>query len=190
MFIESKRLLIRDLKQDDFTALHAYLSDKENVYYMLHDANTEADTLLFLNKVMEENAKVPRTVFEMGVVRTEDGVLIGNCGIYLKDVFSDDGSVVVAKQASLGWIVNKKYQKNGYGTEIAKCLIDVCFEKLQVHRIVANCHSENYASYRVMERSGMRFEGLFKKSRYGIIGGVSQWYDVREYAILDSDYYM
>jgi len=39
------------------------------------------------------------------------------------------------------------------------------FNELNLHRIVAGCDEENYSSYRVMKRIGMRREGLFIEDR-------------------------
>ena len=42
-------------------------------------------------------------------------------------------------------------------------VVSAGFANLNLHRVWATCDTRNYASYRVMEKLGMRREGLFKK---------------------------
>ena len=51
-------------------------------------------------------------------------------------------------------------QGQGLGTEAVRELIAVAFE-LGVRRLEANCFADNQASWRLMERVGMRREGHF-----------------------------
>ena len=74
--------------------------------------------------------------------------------------------------------------KQGLGTELAHELIRFGFEELKLHRIYAHCDSENYGSYRVMERNGMRKEGRFIKNCK--IKG--EWRDEFLYAILEEEW--
>ena len=43
-----------------------------------------------------------------------------------------------------------------------QALLDHGFNKMKLHRIIATCQPENIASYRVMEKIGMRQEGFLK----------------------------
>ncbi len=51
-------------------------------------------------------------------------------------------------------------------------------------RIQARCFVENIASQRVMEKAGMTFEGINRKSMY--IKG--QYWDLKVYAILKEEF--
>jgi RimJ/RimL family protein N-acetyltransferase len=89
----------------------------------------------------------------------------------------------------LGWILHKDYWKQGYGTEFAAVLIKFGFEKLNLHRIYVTCHADNYGSYRVMERNGMRREAHLIKARKGFAGFRDEWQDELVYAILAEEYF-
>ena len=43
---------------------------------------------------------------------------------------------------------------------MGKALLDFGFGNLNLHRIIAHCDAENAASYKLMEKIGMRQEGL------------------------------
>lgn len=186
---ETSRLKLREITLNDVGDIHIYSSDPENVRYINFGPNTVEQTEEFVAKAVEANNRVPRCDYELGAVRKSDGVYIGSCGIYTRDIRGDNSKLVVGTEAEIGWILNKKYWRCGYGTEIAAALIDLCFNRLKVHRVYANCHTDNVASYRVMEKNAMRFEGLFKKVRYAVIDGEARWYDVRQYAILEDEYF-
>lgn len=79
------------------------------------------------------------------------------------------------------------YWKCGYGTEFAKELVRYGFEDLKLRRIKAECVAENYGSYRLMERSGMRREGLHKQSMWANVD--KEWKDTVSYAILAEEYF-
>ena len=85
----------------------------------------------------------------------------------------------------VGWVVNPAYQGNGYATEAAYALLKYGFETLQAHRVIATCQPENPASYRVMEKIGMRREGHFQQC---IHRGGDLWWDEYFYAILATEF--
>lgn len=68
----------------------------------------------------------------------------------------------VAEQASgleveLGWNVLPWAQGQGVATEMVREGLAICRD-LGVHRVVANCFADNVASWKVMEKVGMRRE--------------------------------
>lgn len=86
----------------------------------------------------------------------------------------------------IGWVFNPAYQRKGFATEAANALLQYAFEELQAHRVIATCQPENLASYRVMEKIGMRREGHFQKCIYR---HDDVWWDEYFYAILDEEWF-
>jgi ribosomal-protein-alanine N-acetyltransferase len=84
----------------------------------------------------------------------------------------------------VGYILGHANWGQGYGTEMLRGVVRYVFRNTAVNRIEANCLSDNHASYRVMEKAGMSFEGIARQ-RY-FINNIYQ--DVRRYAILKEDY--
>jgi len=153
--LETKRLILREIKEGDFDAIHSYASCEENVAFMPWGPNTEDQTRDFMQMAIRETElNNPNKDYIYAATLKDDGRLIGCCDIHAKDC-----------EASLGWILNRKHWKQGYGPEMGKALLKFGFEELNLHRITAKCDAENYGSYRVMEKIGMRREGLFIESR-------------------------
>ena len=177
--IETERLLLRPLKEDDFEAVQSYAGNYDNVRFMTWGPNEVEQTKAFIKNTIDKAAAIPRTDYDFAVTLKKTGRLIGACGIYIKTE-STEGNV--------GWILHINYWKKGYGTELAGALIRYGFEVLRLHRITAFCFTENYGSYRIMERNRMRREGLFRQCHKGRPCDPKEWYDLYHYAILKDEW--
>ena len=81
----------------------------------------------------------------------------------------------------LGYLVDPAHHGRGYATEIARAALDLAFGDLGLHRVTAGCFADNVASWRVMEKVGMRRE------QHGIRDGWHAelgWVDGFTYAVL------
>jgi RimJ/RimL family protein N-acetyltransferase len=88
-------------------------------------------------------------------------------------------------QADLGWVLDPAHTGHGYATEAVRGLLRYCFADLGVHRVVANCFLDNDASWRLMERVGMRRETHAVKESLHRSG---RWLDTVTYALLDDEW--
>ena len=61
-------------------------------------------------------------------------------------------------QADLGWCVHPEVGGRGFATEAVREVLRICFEDLGLRRVTAECFAANEASWRLMERIGMRRE--------------------------------
>jgi RimJ/RimL family protein N-acetyltransferase len=86
----------------------------------------------------------------------------------------------------IGWAIASSQQGRGYATEAARALIDFAFSTLRCHRMVATCQPENAASWRVMEKLGMRREAHFRQGLYQETG---EWWDEYFYALLAGEHF-
>lgn len=153
MEITTERLNLREITHEDFDAVHEYVSDPEAVKYMPFGPNTEEKTQEFINRSMERREEKPRTEYPLAIVLRKEDRLIGACGIHN----------VTEIQASIGYILNRRYWGNGYATEAAETLVDHLFNELGVHRVYATCSPENHASINVLEKLGMSLEGRLRE---------------------------
>lgn len=85
------------------------------------------------------------------------------------------------QQAEIGWVLDPAVQGRGLGTEFAAALRDIALDGLGVRRIEASCFAENHASRRVMEKIGLRLEGVFREESLHRSG---RWLDGASYALL------
>ena len=113
-------------------------------------------------------------VFELAIERKEDGKVIGLLGL----IHQDGG------QGEVGWALGVEYRGQGYATEAARALMDYGFKSLGLHRIHADTSTENPASWRIMERLGMRREGLLR----GAVYEEGEWVDRYVYGVLADEW--
>ena len=116
-----------------------------------------------------------------------DGEVIGDLMLSVEDAW---GQAEVADQgrgaqADLGWVLHPDHAGRGYATEAVRALLRVAFEDLGVRRITANCFTDNVASWRLMERVGMRRETHAIQDALHRSG---RWLDSYIYALLDDEY--
>ncbi|QVY62651.1 GNAT family N-acetyltransferase [Cytobacillus gottheilii] len=169
MNIKTSRLLIRHFDLKDWQAVYEYTSDRQVMKYIPEGVFTEEDVKAFINKNTAAEAKY------FPVVLIEKDLLIGH--MVFHQYFGEH-------TYEIGWVFNPKYYSKGYASEAAKALLDYGFGKMKLHRIIATCQPENIASYRIMEKIGMRREGHFKKC----IPNGSEWWDEYYYAVLAEEW--
>jgi ribosomal-protein-alanine N-acetyltransferase len=87
-------------------------------------------------------------------------------------------------RAELSYWIEKSYRNKGYATEAVNAIIEYGFLKRRLNRIQAMHFSDNPASGRVLEKSGMLFEGTLRQ----YVGKDDIFFDCQLYAILRSDY--
>lgn len=121
------------------------------------------------------------------VVGRYDGQIIAVGKVERQDAWSQTDMVDQARgmQAELGWVLDPRHHGRGLGTEFAAALLRVAIEGLRVRRVEAGCFAENHASRRIMEKIGMRCEGVFRQESLHRSG---RWLDGMSWAILASEY--
>lgn len=67
------------------------------------------------------------------------------------------------KNIEIGYCIGKKFWNNGYATEALKALIKYYLLECDFHLIKCGYMSENIASGRVMEKSGMKKEAVLRE---------------------------
>lgn len=102
--------------------------------------------------------------------------MIGEVGVFLAPREQSKGDI--------GWIIHPQYQRQGYAAEAAPVVLAHGFKALHLHRITSGCDTRNTASYRIMERLGMRREGHLRQSRCA----EGEWSDEYLYALLQSEW--
>ncbi len=61
-------------------------------------------------------------------------------------------------EGQLGYLVDPAHAGRGYATAMAHAMLALAFEELGLRRVTAGCFADNVASWRAMERVGMRRE--------------------------------
>ena len=80
--------------------------------------------------------------------------------------------------------MSRAYWGKGYMTEAVSAMIDYLLNTVGANRILARFDPNNIASGRVMEKCGMKFEGVCRQDSYCDKRG---YYDLAYYSILKDD---
>ncbi|WP_345042166.1 GNAT family protein [Georgenia daeguensis] len=115
------------------------------------------------------------------------GEVIGDLMVAVEDAWAqvEVAERARAVQAELGWALHPDHTGRGYATEAVRELIRLCFEDLGLRRVMANCFAENEASWRLMERVGMRRELYTVRESLHRSRG---WLDGMGYALLRDEW--
>lgn len=153
--LETARLILRPLSIDDAPTV-ARLAGKREI----------ADTTLSIpHPYSEQQAKDwishhsaswsggKEMVF--AIISKKDIELVGTAG--LRDIDSEHG------QAEMGFWIRVDWWGRGYATEAAQALNQFGFETLGLNRIYAHHFLRNPASGRVLEKIGMKREGILRE---------------------------
>ena len=154
MIIESKRIILRNWKDDDLKDLVEGLNNINVSKWMANVPfpYTEKDAKDFINstKNADENIKM-----YFAIMLKENDKVIG--GTEIRNINTKDGTV------GGGIWINENYQKNGYGTEAFSSKIKYCFEVLGLRRIENGYFCNNEKSRKMQLKLGYKDEGIRRK---------------------------
>jgi RimJ/RimL family protein N-acetyltransferase len=162
--------------EDDWEAAHRWASDPEVVRFMHWGPNSEEETRDHIRRRIADQQEDPRRAFHLAVALKATGHPIGSCALVVTNWES--------RQGGLGYCYAREFWGQGYGTEAARALLALGFEQLGLHRIRATGDRENIGSRRIMEKIGMRREGLLLEDDW--LRG--HWRDTYSYAILEQEW--
>ena len=173
--LRTARLVLRRLTQEDLDALFAIFSNLEVMRYwstppFTQRAQAEAKVRQFAED--HENG----TSLNLGIERTSDGALIGNCALF---DFHE-----ASRRAQIGYCLGRPYWGAGYMQEALGALLDHAFSFLGLHRLEADIDPRNSASATLLERLGFTREG-FLRERWIVGGEVS---DTALYGLLQHEW--
>jgi RimJ/RimL family protein N-acetyltransferase len=175
--IETPRLYLRPFTDDDLDDLFEYTSREDVTRYLPWDVRTRQQTQEVLqDKKRRTSLKELNDTYNLAVILQENGKLIGELLLFLRSLES--------RQGELGYVFNPNFHGRGYATEAAQFVLQLGFETFNFHRIYARCDLRNTASWKLMERLGMRREAHFIHNE--IFKG--EWGDELNYAILEHEW--
>ncbi|WP_067436276.1 GNAT family N-acetyltransferase [Nocardioides jensenii] len=124
---------------------------------------------------------------DLTIVIELDGEVIGDLMLRVFDPWAqaEVREAAAGTQAELGWSLHPDHGGRGYATEAVRAALALCFERLGLRRVTAECFAENEASWRLMERLGMRREAHTVKDSLHRDG---TWRDGLLYAILAEEW--
>lgn len=175
--LETTRMILRPFEEGDLADLFRLRGDPEVTRYLPHHLDTLADATELLEK------RIARRVLEnegdkinFAAVMKDTGEFIGEIGIF---------TVVDAPHTvEIGYVLMPEFHGKGLASEAAREMLRLAFEEGKFHRVIARCLGGNTASFKAMQRLGMRKEGEFKSAEK--VGDT--WHDMILCAILEDEW--
>lgn len=148
--IDTPRTFVRPWEAADRPALTRFVNDEEMMRYISFGRvwdEARIDALFARQRgYLEQHGACVGAV-----VLKESGVVMGVAGIQPLDK---------AKVFEFAWWIWKDYWNRGLATEVAAALKRHAFEVMGLPGVVAVADVPNQASIRVMQKIGMRYEGV------------------------------
>lgn len=172
--LETNRLVLRPLKRKDAKDIFSFSSDPEVARYVLWEPHRSvADTKAYIRYMLDlYHRGLPCS---WAVTLRDSGRVIGTMGFMW---YSDANS-----SAEIGYSFSRSEWNRGYATEALRAVIASAFSALPLNRLEAQHDIRNPASGHVMEKCGMKKEGMLRQR----IRNKGELVDVALYAVLRSD---
>ncbi len=175
--INSERLTLRDIKEQDSTLLKETLLDENIMKYIPIPISEPSQIEKLLTSLIEAQSLEVRKNYFLVIEEIDSNQPIGTITAKIISGEIQNGIAV------LGYTLLEKYWGKGYATEATKAFVSYGLNELKLHRIEASSVPENGSSEKVLKKVGMKYEGTKRKSLN--INGI--WYDELLYGILRKD---
>ena len=172
--IETSRLYLRRIKQEDINDFYNIMGNKETMKY-LGKTLTKEEIKNYFDSL--NNTNYESIDGEYAIVLKEKDKVIGQFSINTKKR---------DKRSKISYMLNSAYWNKGYITECVLYIKKLLFEEYQINKIVADCDVNNKASIRILEKMGMKKEGILRQERFS--QEKNKFYDVAVFGLLYSDY--
>jgi [ribosomal protein S5]-alanine N-acetyltransferase len=149
--IETKRLVMREFREEDAVGMYELNSDRDVIRYTGDDPFTSVEAA-------------------RDFIRKYDGYAttgFGRLTILLKPTMEYAGWCglkydTVSSETDLGFRLHKKFWSKGYATEASLKCVEFGFNELKLDKIIGRAMQENIASIKVLKKVGMMFEKEFE----------------------------
>lgn len=117
-----------------------------------------------------------RRKYHLAIVATISGHFLGVVELSILSEYN--------RIAEIGFWTHARHQGQGIASEAARAAVEFLFRELGMKRVIGTCFPQNRASARVLEKAGLRYEGLMRgDTRIG-----ESWRDSSLYAAIAEDF--
>ena len=172
---EGQKVRLRELRPEDAAVCRAWVSEPETARQIYGGGAmpfTMAEEEDFISKHAGHRDRENHFAAE-----TRDGQLIGVCSY--SDVNWKDRSAV------LGWFIGDPEQRDrGYGTDLIRTLLKICFDELNLHRVSLQAFQYNERAIRLYDRLGFVREGALRQVEFAM----GRRWDAVCFSMLEDEY--
>ncbi|RAS75318.1 GNAT family N-acetyltransferase [Priestia endophytica] len=174
-FIETNRLLLREIVKDDANDILKYLSDEEVMkYYGLapfKTINEALNEILWYQSILNE-----QTGIRWGITLKGKDKVIGSCGFLNR--------VPKHYRTEIGYELSRDYWGHGIASEALEAVIRYGFKYLKFQRVEALVEPPNIPSQKLIEKHGFIREGLLRNYEFTC----GKFDDLYMYSLLKQDF--
>ena len=171
--LETDRLLLRPFRPDDLAALYDLRTRPAVLRHLywppatVEQTRTVIDQRLTMNTLAGDNDCLVLAVEHRATCH-----MVGEVSLRWASVEH--------RQGELGVILHPDAQGRGFAGEAASSLLELAFNRMELHRVTAQTNAHNTASIRALRNLGLRQEGHLRQCIYF----AGEWHDELIFAIL------
>jgi len=174
--LETQRLLLRPFALDDASSMYNnWACDSEVTKYLLWPAHESVEVSKYVLGDWVGRYNEP-DFYLWAIVPNEFGEPVGSIGV----VHKNDKIEMV----HIGYCIGRKWWGQGITAEAFLAIIQFLFREVGVNRIESRHDANNPSSGKVMEKCGLKYEGIHREAGWNNQGRC----DEVMYAILAKDY--
>lgn len=171
--LRMERLTLRPFRPDDAAdAFYNWFSDPAAARYMFWEP---AQSVEQVREKISSWLKPDLDFCQWAIVPEQENTVAGAINLHAIDDFHES--------AEIAYVLGRRFWSKGYMTEALRAVIRFGFETMLLNRIYGDHFVTNPASGRVMQKAGMRFEGVMRQKYRGKQG----FEDTACYAVLRGD---
>jgi RimJ/RimL family protein N-acetyltransferase len=158
--IQTERLWLRPIDPaTDVDAVLDYQSRPDVCRYIPYSPRTRDEVVERLGRGdLRSTLDEAGQVINVAVVRRDTNELIGDVVLFWHSAENRGGEI--------GYVINPEHHGHGYGAEAARALLELAFDGLGLHRVVARIDQRNDASAALLRRIGMRQEAVLVENEW------------------------
>ena len=150
--IETERLFLREMLEDDFEALRRVLGDADIMRHYPYEFDDER-----IRSWVARNRE-RYSIFGFGlwaVCRKDTGEMIGDCGLTMQII---DGQI----RPEIGYHIRADHQRQGFAAEAARAVRDWTWKNTPFRAVYSYMKAENIPSIRTAMAYGCEYAGEFR----------------------------
>ena len=156
MILETRRLVLREMRQSDFQDLAEILQNPKVMYAYEHDFS-DNDVQIWLNRQIERYKKYGFGLW--AIILKETKVMIGQAGLTMQPYKNTE-------VLEIGYLLKENFWHYGYAKEAACGCKKYAFEHLKKDKVYSIMKADNLSSIKVAESIGMNKEDEFITQYY------------------------
>lgn len=155
--IETKRLLLRDIRIEDLDGMFALDSNpKVHKYLGNKPIKTKAEAQKTIDSVLKQYKE--RGIARFAVIEKKSNQFIGWSGIRLNTEYNMNG---FTKYYDIGYRLIEHFWGKGYATESGKAALDYAFNTMKLPELYATTEIGNKASHNALIKIGLQYKNDF-----------------------------